>query len=40
MKEKEEDLLMFLLKLVGKVVASPFCLMEELRNRLAMFIVS
>ena len=29
-----------LLKLVGKVVAAPFCLMEELRNRLAMFIVS
>ena len=38
--EKEEDLLMFLLKLVGKVVAAPFCLIEELRNRLAMFIVS
>ena len=38
--EKEEDLLMFLLKLVGKVVAAPFCLMEKLRNRLAMFIVS
>ena len=31
---------MFLLKLMGKVVAAPFCLMEELRNRLAMFIVS
>ena len=40
LKEKEEDLLMFLLKLVGKVVAAPFCLIEELRNRLAMFIVS
>ena len=31
---------MFLLKLVGKVVAAPFCLMEELRNRLAMFTFS
>ena len=29
-----------LLKLVGKVVAAPFCLREELRNRLAMFIGS
>ena len=29
-----------LLKLVGKVVTAPFCLIEELRNRLAMFIVS
>ena len=28
------------IKLVGKVVAAPFCLIEELRNRLVMFIVS